>query len=432
MTELHLKVYVDKSELVRPDGTMEIFLEGPTSGEAKKRYQKIKKALEAGYLEEQIVLCRDSELSFSDLHDEDIDLIEGMVNSITSEVGRALVALTIMQLCVKSVEPDQSIRLHKSSGGTYNFSWKEGISMRSLDKRFITPTLRKYDLLRLNADGFMMTRSLAENYPYSGVYKAQMRGARYEWLQIVERIEEGNVKPETALRYLLSQLLNRAEQFVELANAMLKSLENFSTQANSQQVYGVIVEHINSSDYAARLMEIAMHSLMQAVEEVGMFAGGELVPLSQMRSANKKHGNIGDIEIMQDKRIIEAWDAKYGKSYLRDEIEELTEKLSAHPDVKIAGFVTSEAPDRVQELEPRISDIQSLYGIELQILDLAQWVRKYINSVVEEQLATEEEISRAWLISYGESLAQKRREIAPIDEPCHKWVEALKSVIDAS
>lgn len=34
-----------------------------------------------------------------------------------------------------------------------------------------------------------MTRSLAENYPYSPVYKANIRGARLEWLSIVEAIE---------------------------------------------------------------------------------------------------------------------------------------------------------------------------------------------------------------------------------------------------
>ncbi len=37
-----------------------------------------------------------------------------------------------------------------------------------------------------------------------------------------------------------------------------------------------------------------------------------------MRSANKKHGNIGDLEVLEKSNIIEAWDAKYGKAYLRD------------------------------------------------------------------------------------------------------------------
>jgi hypothetical protein len=59
----------------------------------------------------------------------------------------------------------------------------------------------------------MMTRSLAENYPYSPVYKANIRGARLEWLRIVEGIETNEIAPEPALHYLLSQLLNRATAF---------------------------------------------------------------------------------------------------------------------------------------------------------------------------------------------------------------------------
>lgn len=78
---------------------------------------------------------------------------------------------------------------------------------------------------------------------------------------------------------------------------------------------------------------------MQAVQETGVLAGKEVLPLSQMRSANKKHGNIGDVEIIDNDQIIESWDAKFGKSYLRDELEELNEKLAMHPLVERAGFV---------------------------------------------------------------------------------------------
>jgi hypothetical protein len=79
--------------------------------------------------------------------------------------------------------------LHKGSTSTRDFSWCDGISMRSLDKTIHYTVLRRYELLRLNADGFMMTRSSAENFPYSTVYKAKIRGARTEWVSLLEAIE---------------------------------------------------------------------------------------------------------------------------------------------------------------------------------------------------------------------------------------------------
>ena len=106
--------------------------------------------------------------------------------------------------------------------------------------------------------------------------------------------------------------------------------------------------------------EIALHSLFQVLEDHNTF-DGYLKPLSQMRSANKKHGNIGDIEVvagLQGMHIIESWDAKYGKSYLRDELEELKDKLGEHPETAVAGFVVNQTPDLTSEIADRTDELQ--------------------------------------------------------------------------
>ncbi|MBD1896469.1 hypothetical protein [Coleofasciculus sp. FACHB-129] len=435
MSELHLRVFIDKSELVLPDGTTQVFLEGGMSQTAKLKYQKIALELSQGYLEKQIILCRDNlaALNLSQLSQTHIGILHKLVESVTSEVGRALVGLTVLQLCVKAVEPMQSIRLHKGSAGTRDFSWRDGISMRSLDRQYIIPVLRKYELLRLNADGFMMTRSLAENYPYSPVYKANLRGARQEWLSIVEGIETNEINPEAALHYLLSQLLNQANSFINLSSQTIENLNNVFEQAEEvdrEYITNIILRHIKESDYAARIMEISMHSLMQAMQECQVFPDGALKPLSQMRSANKKHGNIGDIEILQARQIIESWDAKYGKAYLRDELEELADKLAAHSTVALAGFVTSVEPERRQEMLYRCQEIEDLFGISIEILTFREWIKKQFNRAMEDGLVTEQELARAWMTAYTESLAQRRREIAPIDEPCHQWLTTLKEILE--
>jgi hypothetical protein len=431
--QYYLKVYTDKSELVGTSGS-EVFIEGDMTDEAKGRYREIQDQLENGYLRELIESLLENAETGSVYHLEDYPkmIITKMVDSITSEVGRAIVGLSVMQLVVKSISPEQSIRLHKGGGGVRNFSWTEGVSMRSLDKRYITPMLRKYDLIRLNADGFMMTRSLAENYPYSKVYKANLRGAREEWLELVELIESGKIDSLEALKYLLSLLINRADHFNKMANSTLEVLKTVvGSGLNKKKVENFINTHITQSDYAARLMEVSMHSLMQALYELKVFVGGELKPLSQMRSANKKHGNVGDIEILVDSEIIESWDAKFGKSYLRDEIEELAEKLKKHESVKIAGFVTDSAPERLDEIGRRISEIEELHGVRILIREYQTWVDEQYERAIQEVNATEEEISQTWITAYVESIAQKRRDIAPIDEPCQSWLEGLNNLLQS-
>lgn len=432
MNGMHLRVYSDKSELVHSNGKAEIFPEGKTSDKARRRYRRIERALREGFLKEQIELCKsrvEAEQEFSELHARDAGPIAGLVDSITSERGRGVVVLAILQLCVKTIEPNQSIRLHKGSNSNSHFSWREGISMRSLDKKFITPTLREYGLLSLNSDGFMMTRTLAENYPYSRFYKAAIRGAKEEWVELVERIEGGQIEAEIALRYFITLLLNKAQEFVELADKTMSRAERFLSTASSNEIYEVILNHIDTSDYAARLMEISLHSFVQAIFELGMLEDEELVPLSQMRSANKKHGNIGDIEIVRDGQIIESWDSKYGKGYLRDEVDELAEKLPLHSEVVVAGFVTNVKPDRREELQSRISEIEDGLGVWVEVLTVEQWIEMWFSRVEETRVVSQERVFQVWLRFYCESLAQKRRHIAPIDEPCFSWVKELASIL---
>lgn len=433
MAELHLKVFADRSELVRPDGETETFDEGPTNAEARERYQRIKARLSDGYLDKQIVLCKEhpGHISLQRLDREHTNLLDELVSSMGSEVGRALIGLMVLQLCVKSIEPAQSIRLHKGGPSESNFSWRDGISMRSLDKSHITPVLRGHELLRLNADGFMMTRSLAENYPYSTVYKARIRGARSQWAAIVEGVERGEVEPEPALHYLLSQLINAAGDFRNLADSTLSILDDIeadSAKLDRECVFEVMEKHILASDYRARIMEISMHSLMQALEESDALGGETLKALSQMRSANKKHGNIGDIEILDGAGIVESWDAKYGKPYLRDEFEELDEKLEHHPGVRLAGFVADREPEHFSELDERRLEIEDKHDVSVRMLSLGEWVGMQFDRA--SGFVEEKELASHWLSAYAESLALRRLAQAPIDEPCHQWLASLRPILE--
>ncbi len=67
MSEIHLKVYLNRSELILPDGTVQSFQEGGMNQATKIRYAKIAQELSNSYLEKQILACRDqsSNLDFS-------------------------------------------------------------------------------------------------------------------------------------------------------------------------------------------------------------------------------------------------------------------------------------------------------------------------------------------------------------------------------
>lgn len=424
-----LIIYADKSILEKDNVAPQIFVEGKPSANAQTRTDFIRKSLDAGFLRELIVAEKQKTSANRRLSADHGKIIESLVNSVTSEVGRALIGLTVLQLCIKSICPEQNIRLHK--GGRGDFSWEEGISMRTLDKSYITPALREFDLLSLNADGFMMTRSLAENYPYGTLYKAAMRGAKNAWIAVVEALEEGSLPPLEALTHLISLLINKSKKFEELTNDCIAHANSFLTQQTENiDTFCVLTQFINQSEYSARAFEIVIHSAYQALQEMNLLEPNRLKPLSQMRSANKKHGNIGDIEILSpDKgiQIIEAWDAKFGKDNLREELEELSEKLSVHPDCKKAGFITDKEVTPRDEIIKRIEDISEYHKCEIEIISFELWHKNLINIFVAEDHI--ETFSKKWLIAVAESFGQKRRDLAPIDEPCEAWIKSLSTVL---
>ncbi len=428
--ERHLRVFGDRSELHGFFDDKLTFTEGPPSPAAKARHAEIVKKLEDGYFKDIVHDVTTNGVSdLSALGGSTAELIDQLVDSISADTGRALVALSILQMTVKAISPSQSIRLHKSGSGRGGFSWAEGLPMRNLDSKYFTPVLRTYDLIRLNKYGLFMTRTLAENYPYSVLYKAEPQGRPAAWRSLVEIMEGEDFNAEAALKYTIALLDGKATQFRLLADRVVSG-SHVATQSiqTAEQCLDLLVRHIEVSDYAARLMEITMHSMCQAFSACGGGGGAELTPLAQMRQANKKHRNVGDIEWTSGDLIIEAWDAKYGISYLRDELEELAEKLADNHGVELAGFVTDRKPERLSEILPRLKEISLRTGAEIRIIPLNEWVQ-YMVEQAESEGIREVDLARNWLVAYSETIGLKRRDIAPIDEPSYEWLNTLSDIL---
>jgi hypothetical protein len=130
-----LEVYLTRSVLHQSEKPPESFVEGNPTTQARARLLQIKQQLEAGFLTDLIQACQIGTSAGEPIEPQHADLLSRLVDSVTSEVGRALVGLTVLQLCVKVIAPEQSIRLHKAGGVGSNFSWAEGIPMRVLDPR---------------------------------------------------------------------------------------------------------------------------------------------------------------------------------------------------------------------------------------------------------------------------------------------------------
>lgn len=421
----HLDVFLDHSVFYY-NGRTTTFQEGTQSKAAQNRYDKVTTTLKNGYLEKMYQKCISGTLVISSLDSYFKDLLKELVNGVTSDAGRALVGLAFLQITIKSIVPEQSIRLHKGSNRKGSFSWTEGISMRTIDSNYNTPFLRDKELLKLNKDGVMMTRSLAENYPYSKLYKAEMRGAFDTWIKIVDTIESNNIDCKDALVYMISLLINKSKKFDELVDNALQKV-NTHKDYSFATVENLLIKFYTDTKYSARAFEVVIHSFMQAYCE-NKYTDLELVAISQMRSANKKHGNVGDIELKDGNRIVEAWDAKYGKNYLYDELGELQDKLESNPGVTLAGFIVNDSLDLKSEIIEKKEDVSIITETDIKLYTFKDWVTDKLELVPKNQ---REKFAKDWLVATVETFARKRLTIAPIDEPCEGWLKDIIKLLES-
>lgn len=425
-TEDHLDVYAKKSVLHIGDAIL-TFHEGAQSPSTRKRYQRICEAFDAGYLSKVLKDVQSGKIDLSTVVGEDAALLKLMVDGVSENEGRAVVCICFLQLAIKSIEPAQSIRLHKGGTSNNGFSWVEGISMRSLDSKYTSKFLRDNHLMSMNSFGAMMTRSLAENYPYSGLYKASIKGPSAAWIKLVDSVELGKTNAKLALAYLMALLKNRSDAF----NALSEKACSLATACRSlsfDQVREALANFIDHTTYSARALEVVMHGLMQALQELNSIDGNQVTPLCQMRTANKKAGSIGDIEIRNfDGEVVEAWDAKYGKPYLWDELVELGEKLDHSQFVSRAGFVVDKKPDLRADILDRKREIEQATKTTIYLMSFDEWARFQCGNIPKQHRAT---LAQAWLVAVAESFGRKRLTMAPIDEPCETWLKDLVSWIE--
>ena len=88
--------------------------------------------------------------------------------------------------------------------------------------------------------------------------------------------------------------------------------------------------------------------------------------------------------------------------------------------MKLAGFITDKQPTVDSEIQNRVAEISDNNSIAIHIYSFDEWVNYEIKDIPSSELPI---IGKEWLLYFVDSLGQKRREMAPIDEPTEEWLK---------
>jgi len=426
-------LYIDDEENVYE------FPLGTRSDETHQQYQRVTQALEDDqfrrYLRDAEQLHNDDEIP--DVDEENQQLLDDVVLGI-HEKGRGIAGICCVQLFIKSVEPRLSARLHKGSNTPSNFSWVGGWSLRTLDdslgEKAIGVELNERNLLLANTrGGSAMTRGLAEAEPYTPIYNPALEGPRESWLEMIERLENNDIEPEPSLLYFLKRLFDEREVIEEGVSEALAAVDLFNeTSPSIEDVEQLLIQHMEQASRQAKLLEVAAHSLLQAVEDTGELPG-DLKRLEELTAANRRSGtstrvaeDVGDVEITyedDEDSLRHTWDSKY-VDVDRSELSGLAEKLENNPGVEQAGFVAVETLGVGEDMSDLEAEIDDEYGVEIEYVSLDEFREFY----VDEDNVPFDPI--AWLEAYVETLGRERMDRALVRQSPVTWLESLVGLIE--
>ncbi len=220
---------------------------------------------------------------------------------------KAVYTVMVTLLVHKILVPEQDIRAHQEH-------LEGGFSGRTIDTKFITPTLRALGLPAMSESGWL-TRSLEQPYAYTLDYQGKIsnKQVKLAFLEILDYVQKEPTLAENILRILLHKIINlRNKNIIQINKISDPDILSIST------IISVLKEHFLAK-YKVRggskLSVLAIYAVYQSlIKEVKRYEGKILQPLGSHTASDRTSQSSGDIEIFDENhKLFEAVEIKHDK-----------------------------------------------------------------------------------------------------------------------
>jgi len=300
-----------------------------------------------------------------------------------AESFKAIVTVLATSLVKKIENPKQDIRYHKNE-------LKGGYSGRTFDTKFITPFFKKYFPRFAMKESGWLTRSIEQPHPFTFKFPGKIRNkeVKQAFLQILNDIEENKSGPEN---YLTALFILLAREIIHSNSLFLKHQLNFQKK---NLTINLIIEELKEHFFtkyekagASRLPVIAIYSIYEILlGDIARYKGKKLLPLKSHVASDIKAKEIGDIEIIDEKRksIFEGVEIKHGIPIDFLIVRDAYEKIKNIPIERYYILTTAEPnikrgeEERVMQL---VSEIRKNHGCEIVVNGLIHSLKYYLRLV---------------------------------------------------
>ena len=290
-----------------------------------------------------------------------------------SEYFKGVCTVLITSLTHKVVKPKQDVRKHQAS-------MRGGYSGRMIDTKYVTPFLKSNQLTHMEESGWL-TRSLEHNSPYNFNYNGKIKDkeVRLAFLTLLDKIENKIANPQHYLDYLLQKLIllrdNNINQTVHLKSAEIAI----------DDVIALLEQHFQSTDSSgtARLPVLAVYSMYECMmNQVARYQDKSLLKLKSHTTADRKSGDIGDIQINYNSQPFEGVEIKHNIVITAQLIQDAYRKIQAYP-VERYYLLSTVEPSRTEKklLRREITKITREHGCQFIVNGLLTTLRYYLRLI---------------------------------------------------
>lgn len=307
------------------------------------------------------------------ISDKQSEYLENVIGNIDRNKGVYTVLVTLM--VYKLLEPSQDIRYFQNK-------MKNGFSARSIDTKYITPTLKELGLPSMAESGWL-TRSLEQPYPYTLNYEGEISGKNMKesFLRIVDSFQKRPPLTENFLRLILNgAILSRERNKIKI-----KKIPN-SKEITISAIISILGEHFNAKykiHGGSKLPVLAFYAIYKILlPELGRYKGCKLAPLGSHTASDRTSKASGDIEVIKRGKLYESVEVKLDKPIDITMARIAYEKIikfnpSRYYILSHIGILEEDE----KEIEGLIVEIREKHGCQLIINGVLYTLRYYLRLI---------------------------------------------------
>jgi DNA (cytosine-5)-methyltransferase 1 len=306
---------------------------------------------------------------------------------------KGVYTVLITLLTHKSLFPQQDVRFHQEN-------LPNGFSGRTIDTRYITPTLRSLGLPSMSESGWL-TRSLEQPFPYNMQYQGKIsgKGIKSAFLNILEFLEE-KVKPinkgkmsELMLIQLLITVMEISQkESIKLAEIQTVNVQNGKkTEIKINDIIFSLEEHFYCKTYtskgASKLPVIAIYAVYELlIKEMSRYRKCELKLLGSHTASDKTSGSAGDIEVYyaeSPNHLLEVIEIKHQKLIDKNMVAIAKEKiLKFSPERYLILSSANVKKEDEADINRMIDEIADNYQCQVIVNGISPTLKYYLRLVI--------------------------------------------------